>query len=125
MYVLCAVCAKTSHVGAVIRDRASNVLRKSAEGPVRLREHNRSVSAESVHCIELTTTGYHRFGPIAQCVVHALNGLACRARVTPATVAHLPRTASSARRSRRRRSTCVAAPGLLAYTEVTKIIICF
>ena len=29
------------------------------------------------------TTGYLSFGPTAQCVVHALKGLACRARVTP------------------------------------------
>ncbi len=31
------------------------------------------------------TTGYLSFGPMAQCVVHALKGLACRARVTPAS----------------------------------------
>jgi hypothetical protein len=31
------------------------------------------------------TVGYLRFGPMAQCVVHALKSLACRARVTPAS----------------------------------------
>ena len=31
------------------------------------------------------TAGYLSFGPMAQCVVHALKGLACRARVTPAS----------------------------------------
>ena len=31
------------------------------------------------------TVGYLSFGPMAQCVVHALKGLACRARVTPAS----------------------------------------
>ena len=30
------------------------------------------------------SAGYLRFGPMVQCVVHALKGLACRARVTPA-----------------------------------------
>ena len=30
------------------------------------------------------TAGYLSFGPMAQCVVHALKGLACRARVAPA-----------------------------------------
>jgi hypothetical protein len=34
------------------------------------------------HC---DTAGYLRFHPIAQCAVHALKGLACRARVTPAS----------------------------------------
>ena len=34
-----------------------------------------------------TTVGYLSFGPMAQCVVHALKGLACRARVTPASSA--------------------------------------
>jgi hypothetical protein len=31
------------------------------------------------------TAGYLRFHPMAQCAVHALKGLACRARVTPAS----------------------------------------
>ncbi len=31
------------------------------------------------------TTRYVSFGPTAQCVVHVLKGLACRARVTPAS----------------------------------------
>ena len=31
------------------------------------------------------TAGYLRFGPMAQCVVHALKGAACRSRVTPAS----------------------------------------
>ena len=31
------------------------------------------------------TTGYLSFGPTAQCAVHALKGLACHARVTPAS----------------------------------------
>jgi 5'-3' exonuclease len=43
-------------------------------------------------------------GPMAQCVVHALKGLACRARVS-LQLARRPRTASSAQRSRRLRST--------------------
>jgi hypothetical protein len=32
------------------------------------------------------TAGYLSFHPMAQCVVHALKGLACRARVTPASL---------------------------------------
>ncbi len=66
------------------------------------------------------TARYLSFGHMAQCVVHARKGLAPRARVTPAS--YLPRTggtASSAQRSRRLRSTRVAAPGLLAHAYVT------
>ena len=33
-------------------------------------------------CMRVSTAGYRNFHPIAQCVVHALKGLACRARVT-------------------------------------------
>jgi hypothetical protein len=40
-------------------------------------------------------------------------------------LARLPCTASSAQRSRHLRSTCAAAPVLLAHAEVTKTIICF
>ena len=40
----------------------------------------------------------------------------------PLWLARLPRTASSAQRSRRLRSTCTAAPGLLAHAEVTKTL---
>ena len=58
-------------------------------------------------------------GPMAQRVVHALKGLPCRARVTPAS---LPRTTSSAQCSRRLRSTRVAASVLLAHAEVTENI---
>ena len=50
--------------------------------------------------------------------VHALTGLVCHARVTPAS---LPRAASSAQRSRRLRSTRGAAPGLLAHVVVTVV----
>jgi hypothetical protein len=32
-----------------------------------------------------SATGYLSFHPMAQCGVHALKGLACRARVTPAS----------------------------------------
>ncbi len=53
--------------------------------------------------------GYLSFGPLAQCVVHALKGLACRARVS---LASSPGTASSAQRSRRLCSTRAAAPVL-------------
>ncbi len=38
--------------------------------------HNKSVIA---------TAGYLSFQPMIQCVMHALKGLACRARVTPAS----------------------------------------
>jgi hypothetical protein len=50
--------------------------------------------------------------------VHALEGLACRARVTSASSPAAP--ASRVRRSRRLRSTLVAVPGLLAHALVTK-----
>ena len=33
-----------------------------------------------------SSTGYTGFGPMAQCVVHALKCLACRARVTPVSL---------------------------------------
>ena len=39
----------------------------------------------SLTLCRLSTTGYLSFGPMAQCVVHALKGLARRARVTPAS----------------------------------------
>ncbi len=50
--------------------------------------------------------------------VHALEGLACRKRVAPASSHAAP--ASRARRSRRLRSTLAAAPCLLAHALVTK-----
>ena len=62
----------------------------------------------------------------AQCVdenlratenVHALEGLACRKRVAPATSPAAP--TSRVRRLRRLRSTLAAAPGLLAHALVT------
>ena len=58
---------------------------------------------------------------MAQCVVHALKGLALAARVS-LRLARLPRTASSAQRSRRLRSTRAAAPVLLAHANVTENI---
>ncbi len=61
-----------------------------------------------------------RFHPMAQCDVHALKGLACRARVF--RLARMPRTANRAQRSRRLSSTHAAAPVLLAHAEVTKNI---
>ena len=56
---------------------------------------------------------------MAQCVVHALKGLAVSLRL-----ARLPpsRTASSAQRSRRLRSTRAAAPVLLTHADVTKTL---
>ena len=62
-----------------------------------------------------TTIGYLSFGPMAQCVVHALKGLACRARVIPACSP----ASHCGKQSRRLRSTCAAAPVLLAHAEVT------
>ena len=44
-----------------------------------------------------STAGCLSFGPMAQCVVHALKGLACRARVS-LQLARLPRTASGVQR---------------------------
>ncbi len=67
--------------------------------------------------MEASTTGYLSFGPMAQCVVHALKGLAA-VRVS-LRLARLPRTASSAQRSRRLRSTRAAASVLLAHAKVT------
>ncbi len=62
---------------------------------------------------------------MAQSVVHALKGLAyCTARVS-LRLACLPRTASSAQRSRHLRSTRAAALVYLAHAEVTKTIILF
>ena len=60
------------------------------------------------------------FGPMTQCVVHALKGLACRARVTPAS-SH----ASHCKQGSALTSTRAAAPVLLAHAEVTKNIILF
>ena len=62
------------------------------------------------------------FHLMAQCAVHVLEDLACRAHLTPATVPRLPRTASSAQRPRHLCSTREAAPVLLAHTEVTLTI---
>ena len=66
--------------------------------------------------LSAATVSQGMFSPYACVRMHALKGLACRARL-----ARLPRTASS----RRLRSTCVAAPVLLAHAEVTKNIIFF
>ncbi len=66
----------------------------------------------------LLTAGFLSFGPMAQCAVYALKGLAF-ARV-PLRLARLPRTASTAQRPRRLRSTRAAALVLLAHAEVTK-----
>ncbi len=67
-----------------------------------------------------TAAGCLSFHPMAQCVVHAPKAwLAARVSLR---LARLPRTASSAQRSRRLRSTRAAAPGLLAHANVTEII---
>ncbi len=66
------------------------------------------------------TAGYQSFGPMARCVVHALKGLACRARVTPVSLPAAP--ASRARRSRSLRSTLAAAPGLRAHAHSLSIL---
>ena len=67
------------------------------------------------------TAGYLSFHPFAQCVVHALKCLACRARVTPASLpASHCRRCTALSRLRRLRFTRVAAPVLLAHAEVTK-----
>ncbi len=50
----------------------------------------------------LTHGGTAGFGPMAQCVVHALKGLACRARAIPANLF----AAHCEQRLRRLRSTC-------------------
>jgi hypothetical protein len=56
--------------------------------------------------------------PLAPENVHALESLACRKRVTPASSPAAP--VSRVRRSRRLRSTLAAAPGLLAHALVTQ-----
>jgi hypothetical protein len=67
--------------------------------------------------VQARTMGYLSFGPMAQCVVHALKGwLAARVSLRQA---RLPRTAQ---RSRRLRSTRAAATVLLAHANVTKNI---
>ena len=71
---------------------------------------------------------YLSFGPMAQCVVHALKDLARRARVTPASspASHCKQCFESALSqrsgSRRLRSTLAAAPVLLAHANVTESI---
>ena len=57
---------------------------------------------------------------MAQCVVHALKGLACRARVTQAS--SRPSPCMQAQRSRHLRSTRAAVPVLLAHANVTENI---
>ena len=79
----------------------------------------------SLACVLLFASKYCcclSFHPMAQCAVHALKGLACRARATPASS---PASASSAQCSRRLRSTRVAVPVLLAHAEVKKLKIFF
>ncbi len=44
-----------------------------------------SQSSTCAQTLRRNDTRYLRFGAMAQCVVHALKGLACRARVTPAS----------------------------------------
>ncbi len=44
--------------------------------------HRKKIVTSPYHCC---TAGYLSFGPMAQCVVHALDGLAYRARVAPAS----------------------------------------
>ncbi len=71
-------------------------------------------------CFQMGTAGCLSFHRMAQCVVHALKSLACRAPVTPAS--------SPASHCKQRsaltplRSTRAAAPVLLAHAEVTENI---
>ena len=69
------------------------------------------------------TAGCLSFGPMAQCIVHALKGLACRARVTPASspASHCKQYSALTSPSLHR----AAAPVLLAHAEVTENIIFF
>ncbi len=60
--------------------------------------------------------GYLSFGPKAQCVVHALKGLAYRARAIPAS------SPASHGKQCSALTTCAAAPVLLAHAEVTENI---
>ena len=62
------------------------------------------------------------FGPMAQCVVHALKDLACHARVTPASSPASHCKQCSALTARRLRFTRAVAPVLLAHDEVTENI---
>ena len=72
--------------------------------------------------VDDSTAGYLSFHPIVQCVVHALKGLACHARVNPASspgpASHC--SASGAQRSRCLRFTHATVPVLLAHAEVIK-----
>ncbi len=47
----------------------------------------RCLTGSCINQVWSDTAGYLNFQPTAQCVVHALIGLACRARVTPASSA--------------------------------------
>ena len=73
-------------------------------------------------CVIGDTAGYLSPGPMAQCALCMHSKVWLAARVSP-RLAYLPRTAGSAKRLRRLRSTRAAAPVLLAHAEVTKNII--
>ena len=105
------------------------------------------VCASSIHCIPLNcgclparyfrvcqpmrnhalthggTAGYLSFGPMAQCVVHALKGLACRARAVPANLF----AAHCEQRLRRLRSTCarLLCQAFLRMSRSQKTLYCF
>ena len=120
------VCACAQRTGAAVRE----LLWQDRPGGLcslvpRLRQRQSFSHARCCHSSRKPhTVGYLSFGPMVQCVMHALKGLACCARVS-LRLARLPRTASSAQLSRRICSSRAAAPGPLAHAEVTKSIIFF
>ena len=97
--VLCYVCGKGLRVLFVVI-------------PSNLPIH--PLKAQPIH--RVSTTGYLRFA-IWLSVLCKRSEAWLVARMS-LRLARLPRTASSAQRSRRLRSTCVAAPVLLAHAEV-------
>ena len=148
MFLICAACAQTSDASS--RDVASNARRplhralavcdqvyllclrartsnRSAHAVEtrQVRAHSRQLPLSAAPGLQNTaakqrssTARCPSFGPMTQFAVHVLKAwLATRVSLR---LARLPRTASSAQRSCRLRSTRAAAPGLLAHAEVTK-----
>ncbi len=86
------VCARTQRTGAAARESLGEI---ALSGLRRLHSTLAAVPVLFAHAVVTAaknrtsatpnTTGYLSVNPMAQCVVHALKGLACRARVTPAS----------------------------------------
>ncbi len=85
---VCAVCMHSKDSRCHTRDtRSRPPCQAHVSRSPRLQQHqpcSRTLQSQSGRLIIPATSGYLGFGPVAQCVVHALKGLACRASLSRA-----------------------------------------